>query len=128
MRCFMQDLNSAIMITPAAINHFQNVLAKNVNAKGIHLYIKKSGCSGYSYVLEVADQNFVPKTQDLQIKNDTVTVFIDYESVSFLSGTRVDVLDKGLGQKQVVFDNPNVMDACGCGESFTVKQESDKGE
>lgn len=120
-------MQQIIQLTQSAIKHFEGIISKNAQAQGIRLRVKKSGCSGFAYVLEVVDKAFAPAAQDMKIVNEKVIVFVDHDSADFLSGTVIDVADKGLGQKQVIFNNPNVVDACGCGESFTVKEKNAEG-
>lgn len=109
-----------ITITNAAAEHIKKIIAKK-KAIGFRLAIKKTGCHGYMYQPAVVDK----KTEnDIEIKTDkAVTIFIQPEWQTILKGTEIDLLEKGLGQQQIVFNNPNVDSECGCGESFSLKEE-----
>jgi len=111
---------SPITITDTARDHIQNFLKTMGENAGFKLGVKASGCSGFAYVVDIAQQ---PGENDECIDINNVRVFIDKDSIPMLKGTMVDLKDKGIGQKQLCFNNPNVEDSCGCGESFTVKSE-----
>lgn len=109
--------NSPITITNSARDHIQNFLKSMGKDAGFKIGVKKSGCSGYAYVADVATE---ASQGDLCLMENGVRVFIDRDSIPMLQGTVIDLVDKGLSQKQLCFNNPNVEDTCGCGESFTV--------
>jgi iron-sulfur cluster assembly protein len=107
----------AITFSEAAIAHVLSYLAKQENSKGIRLSVKKTGCSGLSYVVDYVD---APLEDDivLQLMDDNL-VCIDKNSYPYLKGMHVDYVKQGLNSK-FVFNNPNQTGQCGCGESFTV--------
>ena len=109
---------SSITITEAACAHIKKFLDPAHKKAGFKLSVKKSGCSGYAYLADIAEQ---PTENDICTEKNGIQLFIDKASLPFLKGTTIDLIDKGLYQKQLYFDNPNVEDSCGCGESFTVK-------
>jgi len=112
-------MNAVIELTDAACEHIQKIIEKN-NAKAFRLSVKNAGCNGLRYLPEVVD---VPQAGDLELDvNSHLQVFVAADSVQYLKDTTVDVLTKELNQKQLVFKNPNVESACGCGESFNVKE------
>lgn len=108
---------TGVQLTQAALHHITNYLSRHEGAKGIRLSVKKTGCSGLSYVV---DYVLEPQDNDLvQNLNDSCQLFIDKASFPFLKGMTVDYVRQGLNEK-FVFDNPNQKGQCGCGESFTV--------
>lgn len=120
----MSDVNihranqeDAITFTEAAKGHVLAYLAKEKEVKGIRLAVKKTGCSGLSYVVEYVK---VPEPTDLTYElTANLQVFIDKTSYPYLKGMRVDYVKTGLNSK-LVFENPNQKGQCGCGESFIV--------
>ena len=83
---------------------------------GIRLGVKTTGCSGLAYVLEYVD---TPNADDLEFTSNGARVYVDPKSLAYLDGVEVDYVRKGLNEG-FEFNNPNVRDQCGCGESFRV--------
>lgn len=106
-----------IQLTPATVKHIKQCLEQDETKTGFRLGIKQSGCTGYAYVPEIIEK---PKPEDLSFEQDGVTIYVDPKSVPIIKGTVLDYVDAGLGQKQMVFRNPNETASCGCGESFEV--------
>lgn len=108
---------SAIDFSDAAIRHILSYLAKQSDCKGIRLSVKKTGCSGLSYVVDYVD---APLAEDIivPLANDYMAC-IDKSSYPYLKGVHVDYVKQGLNYK-FIFNNPNQTGQCGCGESFTV--------
>jgi len=94
------------------------LLAKG-DALGLRLGVKRSGCSGWSYVAEVADST---REDDTRFDEDGISVFVDAQALELLDGTEVDLERDGLNSR-FVFRNPNVTAECGCGTSFTTSAE-----
>ncbi|MDO5357203.1 MAG: iron-sulfur cluster assembly protein IscA [Conchiformibius sp.] len=105
-----------ITLTEKAAEHVRNFLAKRGKGEGIRLGVKTSGCSGMAYQLEFVDE---VQPEDQVFEHYGVKVFVDPKSLVYLDGTRLDYTKEGL-QEGFKFDNPNVKDECGCGESFHV--------
>lgn len=105
-----------ITLTQNAANHIQNFLTKRGKGEGIRLGVKTSGCSGMAYTLEFVDD---VQPEDLVFEGHGVKVFVDPKSHVYLDGTELDYTKEGL-QEGFKFQNPNVKDECGCGESFHV--------
>ena len=82
----------------------------------MRLGIKKTGCSGFAYVVNYADEI---GSNDLVFEDQGVKVIVDRESLGFIDGTQIDFVKQGLNEA-FRFRNPNVKGECGCGESFTV--------
>ena len=91
---------------------------------GLRVGVKNGGCAGQEYVLEYAE---AAAPLDEVVEDKGVTILVDPKAVLFLIGTEVDYEVTRLASK-FVFRNPNQTDACGCGESVTIKpaaQEQD---
>lgn len=109
----------AIFLTDDAIRHVTSYLKKHEKSCGVRLSVKKTGCSGLSYVVDYVD---APLNEDITFPLDkNYLVCVDKKSFPYLKGMRVDYVKQGLNSK-FVFDNPNQTGQCGCGESFTVKE------
>ena len=106
----------AITLTERAAKHVSNFIAKRGKGVGLRLGVRTSGCSGLAYKMEFADQ---AEAEDLRFESHGVTVLIDPKSLQYLDGTELDFVREGLNEG-FKFNNPNVKDACGCGESFNV--------
>ncbi|MEI6353695.1 MAG: iron-sulfur cluster assembly accessory protein [Methylococcus sp.] len=106
----------AIQLTEAAARQVAAQLLKRGTGIGLRLGIKKSGCTGYAYVIDYADDLHV---EDEVFEQHGVKVVVDAGSLSFLSGMTVDYRREGISEA-FRFDNPNVTANCGCGESFAV--------
>jgi iron-sulfur cluster assembly protein len=106
----------SISLTPAAAERVRNFLVKRGKGEGLRLGVRTSGCSGMAYVIEYADQI---EPQDLVYETNGVKVIVDPKSLSYLDGTELDYTREGLNEG-FKFNNPNVKDSCGCGESFNV--------
>ena len=105
-----------ITLTEKAANHIQNFLIKRGKGEGIRLGVRTSGCSGMAYTLEFVDQI---QPEDIVFEGHGVKVITDPKSHLYLDGTQLDYTKEGL-QEGFRFQNPNVTDECGCGESFAV--------
>jgi iron-sulfur cluster assembly protein len=105
-----------ISMTQAAADHVARFLANRGKGLGIRLGVRTSGCSGMAYVLEFAD---ALEGEDLVFEDHGVKVIVDPKSLLYLDGTELDYTREGLNEG-FKFRNPNVKDACGCGESFNV--------
>jgi len=106
----------SITMTPAAADHVRKFLANRGKGLGLRLGVRTSGCSGMAYVLEFADEL---ESDDQVFEDQGVKVIVDPKSLLYLDGTELDYTREGLNEG-FKFNNPNVKDACGCGESFNV--------
>ncbi len=108
----------AIQITDTAAERIKEIIAQSEDEViGLRIGVRNAGCAGMAYTLDyVAERDPL----DEVVEDKGVIVFIDAKAVLFLIGTvmdyRVDTLSA-----QFVFDNPNQVDACGCGESVSLK-------
>lgn len=116
-------MNETILhFTDPAVEHIKKSLARFPEG-GFRLSVKKTGCSGHKYFPELVAAR---KAGDIQvIISQGLVVFIDPTCVEMIRGTIVDYAAKGLGQKQLTFNNPNITGACGCGESFYYQKKDD---
>ena len=103
-----------VTLSEPAAKHVADFIAKRGKGVGIRLGVKTSGCSGMAYKLEFAD---APAPEDLIFESHGVKVLIDPKSLPYLDGTELDYTREGLNEG-FKFNNPNVKDQCGCGESF----------
>lgn len=106
----------AITLTDSAADRVKRFLEGRGKGVGLRLGVRTTGCSGFAYVLEFADE--VGET-DTVFEDHGVKVLIDPKSLVFLDGTELDFAKEGLNEG-FKFNNPNVKDTCGCGESFSV--------
>ena len=106
----------AITFTDKAATHVQNFLAKRGKGVGLRLGVRTSGCSGMAYMLEFVDDL---NPDDHTFESHGVKVIVDPKSLPYIDGTELDFAREGLNEG-FKFNNPNVKDACGCGESFNV--------
>jgi len=105
-----------ITLTERAAKHVANYLSRRGKGVGLRLGVRTSGCSGLAYKLEYADDL---RPEDLRFESHGVTVVVDPKSLPYLDGLELDFAREGLNEG-FKFNNPNVKDACGCGESFRV--------
>jgi iron-sulfur cluster assembly protein len=105
-----------ITLTEQAAQHVSNFLAKRGKGIGIRLGVKTSGCSGMAYKLEFAD---AAEAEDVVFESHGLKVVVDPRSLPYIDGTELDYAKEGLNEG-FKFNNPNIKDQCGCGESFTV--------
>ena len=105
-----------LSVTPAALEHFRRQLS-NQPGKAVRVSVKKSGCTGFMYVIDMVEQG---AAEDLHYQlDDQVELLVDRDSLANLSGTEIHMVKEGIN-RQIRFINPNVKDQCGCGESFSV--------
>lgn len=106
----------AVTLSENAAKHVSNYLTKRGKGIGLRLGVRTSGCSGVAYRIEFAD---ALENDDVQFESHGVKVLVDSKSLPYLDGTELDYAREGL-KEGFKFNNPNVKDACGCGESFNV--------
>lgn len=110
----------AITLTPVATQHILSCLLQQTDCNGIRLSVKKTGCSGLSYVVDYVT---TPIDNDITLPlSDRYIICIDKNSYPYLKGMEIDYVKQGLNHK-FVFNNPNQTGQCGCGESFTVNDD-----
>jgi iron-sulfur cluster assembly protein len=106
----------AISLTASAAERVRSYLARRGHGVGLRVGVRKTGCSGYAYVIDYADSI---GAEDEVFENDGVKVVVDAKSLVLIDGTEVDFVKDGLNEA-FKFRNPNIKGECGCGESFSV--------
>ena len=105
-----------ISLTEKAAKHVNRNLEKRGKGIGLRLGVRTTGCSGLAYELEYVDQ---VSADDAVFESQGIKVFVDPKSLPYIDGTELDCAREGLNEG-FKFQNPNVKDECGCGESFRV--------
>lgn len=106
----------AITMTEAAAERIRAYLERRGKGVGLRLAVRNTGCSGYAYAIDYADE---VGPDDEVFEAHGARLVVDRESLKLLDGTEVDFVREGLNEG-FRFNNPNVKATCGCGESFTV--------
>jgi iron-sulfur cluster assembly protein len=106
----------AITLTESAAARVKDYVGRRGGGAGIRLGVKRTGCSGWAYVVDYADD---ADGDDVVFEAGDVRVFVDPEHLKLIDGTEVDFVKQGLNEA-FRFRNPNVKGECGCGESFSV--------
>ena len=106
----------SVSLTASAADRVRSFLASRGRGVGLRLGVKKTGCSGFAYVVNYADE---VARGDTVFDSAGVKVIVDTESLQYVDGTEIDFVREGLNEA-FRFRNPNVKGECGCGESFNV--------
>ena len=105
-----------ITLTEKAAKHVANYIAKRGKGIGLRFGVRTSGCSGMAYKLEFVD---AANPDDLVFESHGIKVLVDPKSIPYIDGTELDFVREGRNEG-FKFNNPNIKDQCGCGESFNV--------
>ena len=105
----------AISLTHSAAERVRSFLDRD-GGLGLRLGVQKTGCSGWAYKVELAEEI---RADDIVFEQDNFKIVVRNGSLAFLDGSVIDFTAEGLGSA-FQFKNPNVTDECGCGESFTI--------
>jgi iron-sulfur cluster assembly protein len=105
----------SIHLTATAVERVKRYLAEQPGSVGLRFGVKRTGCSGWGYRVDMAREQ---GSDDRVFEQDGVRVLVDADSLALVDGTEIDFVRSGLNQ-QFVFRNPNAAAECGCGESFT---------
>jgi iron-sulfur cluster assembly protein len=108
---------AVMTLTQAAAERVKTIVRNQDDAAGIRVSIKKGGCAGMEYAIDMATE---VNDKDDRIERDGATVFVAPEAVLYLLGTEMDYEVTKL-RSGFVFNNPNQTSACGCGESVELK-------
>jgi iron-sulfur cluster assembly protein len=108
---------AVISMTTAAAERVNEIVAARDNALGVRLGIKKGGCAGMEYTVDLVTE---PKTGDDHVEKNGAQVWVAPEAALFLLGTEMD-FEKTTLRTGFTFRNPNQSSACGCGESVELK-------
>ncbi len=106
----------SITLTESAARQITAHITERGEGIGLRLGVKRTGCSGFAYVVDVADHI---SRDDVILENRGIKIVVDIEQLPLLEGTEIDLVRQGLSDN-FRFRNPNVSGECGCGESFSV--------
>lgn len=110
----------SIHLTEAAAKHVHAILEKTPDAVGLRVGVKPSGCAEYSYVIGVAKA--IDEQNDTIVESCGIKLVIDNKSLDKIDETEIDYEQQGLNSS-IVFNNPKAEHSCGCGESFSLKDQ-----
>ena len=100
-------------MTDAAASRVSEIVATRENARGIRVGIKKGGCAGMEYTVDLVTE---PSAKDDHVEHHGAHVWVAPEAALFLLGTEMD-FERTTLRTGFTFNNPNQSSACGCGES-----------
>jgi iron-sulfur cluster assembly protein len=107
-----------IQLTEAAAREIKNIVQQQeLDPQKIRLRVgvKGGGCSGFSYLLDLTEQE---RENDEKFEQHGIVVVCDPKSYLYLNGVKIDFKDEVMG-RGFVFHNPNATSTCGCGSSFS---------
>ncbi|PPI88804.1 Fe-S cluster assembly scaffold SufA [Candidatus Pantoea edessiphila] len=104
-------------LTKSAEKQLSNLISKDPEIKGLWLGIKKSGCAGFKYIMNLTKD---PLNEDLEFSFKSITLFVSMQAMPFIDGTEIDYVYDGLNHN-FKFNNPKAQHSCGCGESFSIE-------
>ena len=106
----------SITLSDTAAERVRRFLDMRGQGGGLRLSVKKTGCSGFAYVVDLEDEI---GGDDRVFETNGVSVIVDPRTLPMVEGTHIDFARDGLNET-FTYDNPNVKSLCGCGESFGV--------
>ena len=106
----------SITLTESAARQITTHITERGEGIGLRFGVERSGCSGFAYVVGVADHL---AQDDVLLENGGIKIVVNIEHLPLLEGTEIDFIRQGLSDS-FRFHNPNVSGECGCGESFSV--------
>lgn len=109
----------SITLTDNAAERVRGFLQQQPDRVGLRFGMRKTGCSGWAYTIDLADTE---QSGDTVFEDQGIRILVDETSLPMVAGTQIDFLKQGLGS-QFLFRNPNVAAECGCGESVTFDQD-----
>jgi iron-sulfur cluster assembly protein len=107
----------AVRLTESAAQRVRSMIDKRGHGLGLRLGTKKSGCTGYAYVVDYADE---VGAEDAVFESQGVKIVVNRTSLPQIDGMTLDYVKANALNEGFEFINPNVKDMCGCGESFSV--------
>lgn len=117
----MSRLVISVQVSQAAKQHIQRILTDQSVGDVLRLSIVKYGCSGYGFKPEIVSQ--VPQSDAQAHLADDLIIYIEKKYAKLIENTRIELVEKSLGQKQLSFVNERLNGACGCGESFELPKD-----
>jgi iron-sulfur cluster assembly protein len=112
---FNFEVYVSIKLTESAARRVNQFLASE-GRKALRLGVRKTGCSGWAYTVQLDDE---AGERDTIFEDRGIRVVIDADSLPLLDGSEIDFVADGLN-RTFQFTNPNATEECGCGESFTI--------
>lgn len=106
----------AVSLTSSAAQRVRSYLSSRGHGIGLRVGVKRTGCSGWAYVVDYADE---VSDEDIVFDSDELKVIVDKTSLELIDGTEIDFVKEGINEA-FKFKNPNTKSECGCGESFGV--------
>ena len=113
-----ETIEDTVILTETAAREIKTIIEQQeLDAANVRLRVgvKGGGCSGFSYVLDLTEQQ---KETDEVFEQHGVKIICDPKSMLYLGGTTIDFKDEIMG-RGFVFQNPNANSTCGCGSSFS---------
>lgn len=108
-----------LTLTPAAVKQVRYLQSKRFESVlGLRVGVKGGGCSGFSYVLKLEEEQ---RGTDISWEQDDIRIFVDKKSEEMLKGLVIDFNLSNLMGGGFKFNNPNASKTCGCGTSFDLK-------
>jgi iron-sulfur cluster assembly protein len=108
--------SSPVLLSAPAARYLAAQLSRHAGAVAVRLAVAPAGCSGFRYRIEPVEE--IGK-EDRSFESGGVRLVVDPLSLPYVQGTRIDLVQEGLARR-LRYDNPNVTQSCGCGESFGV--------
>ena len=105
-----------ITLSETAADRVRRFLGARGHGRGLRLAVKRTGCSGFAYVVDLEDE---VGESDRVFESNGIPVIVDRDTLPMVDGTHIDFAREGLNET-FTYDNPNVKSLCGCGESFGV--------
>ena len=117
----MIESQPIVNLTEAASTKLRELTAEETNPDvGLRVYVYSGGCSGFRYGMMLEDQ---PTADDRVMQAGDIRVYVDENSVQYLTGSQIDYVDTLMGAGFTV-NNPNAVSACGCGSSFRTADDA----
>ncbi|MFB3853397.1 MAG: iron-sulfur cluster insertion protein ErpA [Vicinamibacterales bacterium] len=118
-----EETPDMINVSAVAASKITELLAEeNKQNSGLRVFVQGGGCSGFQYGLMIEEQ---PGAGDQVFESNGIRLYVDPISVRYLEGAEVDFVDNIAGGGFTI-RNPNAVSTCGCGQSFTVEEESEQ--
>lgn len=110
----------AITLSTAAAERVHHFVAERPEGLGLRFGVKRTGCSGWGYVTDLATTQ---AADDTVFEDQGVRIFVDAQSLELVDGTHIDFQRQGINHV-FTFANPRAAAECGCGESFTTDEQA----
>jgi iron-sulfur cluster assembly protein len=110
---------SLILLSETAAKEIRSIIQDQelpAEKTRLRVGVKGGGCSGFSYVLDLVEEE--PGENDEVLESQGLQIVVDSKSLLYLEGVEIDFKDEVMG-RGFVFKNPNATSSCGCGHSFS---------